>query len=157
MAKKRQTRPAGTGDRQFLRDSGKIHQEIRRGRAILQKAGTEHERGQAIARIETAEASLRTLSLRRFEKIAEDRTATALRAMDNLIRLTTQNRYAEVLTRDHAGIIIESLRVRFESVSAALTATVENQAARQTIGAYAFVGVSMFSQVTGSGGDGARQ
>lgn len=149
MAKKRRPGPAGKGARRFLKDSGEIHRQIKRGKAALQKAGTEHERGQAIALISNAESSLRELSRTRFEKIAEERTLTALRAMDNIVKLTTQNRYAVILTEQHARAIIEQLRTRFEAVSGALVATVQNQAARQTIGS-AFVGVSMFAP----GGDG---
>lgn len=156
MAKKRRPGPAGAGARRFLKDSGEIHRHIKNGRAMLQRAASDQEKGQAIAIIERAEDSLRELSRARFEKIAEDRTATALRAMDNIVRLTTQNRYAVILTRDHAEIITEQLRTRFEAVSSALMATVENQKARQTVGTFAYIGVSMFSTVTGGNGGGVR-
>lgn len=147
MAKKRRPGPAGAGARKFLKDSGEIHKLIKDGRAMLQRAADDNERGKAVAIIERGEASLRQLSRTRFEKIAEERTSTALRAMDNIVRLTTQSRYAEILTRDHAQTIISLLASRYEAVSQALTATVDGQAARQTIGRITFVGVSMFAQV----------
>jgi len=142
MAKKRPTRPAGTGDRRFLRDSGKIHQEIRKAKGALVKADTQEERTRALERIDSAQMNLQALSKARFEKIASERTTTALRAMDNLIRLTTQNRYAAILTRDHANSIIGHLQAKFDSVAAALNGTVESQAAKQTVGV--FVEMSIF-------------
>ena len=147
MAKKRPTRPPGGGDRRFLRDSGTIHKEIRKAKNVLVRSGSEEDRHRALERIDAAEMNLRALSKARFEKIAEERTATALRAMDNIIKLTTQNRYAIILTREHATAIIGELQARFESVSRALTATIDSQDARQTVGV--FVGISMFQRVGG--------
>lgn len=154
MAKKRRPGPAGAGARRFLKDSGEIHQHIKKGRAMLQKAGSDSERSQAVAIIERGEESLRELSRRRFEKIAEERTATALRAMDNIVKLTTQNRYAVILTREHAETITTLLRTRFDAVSGALMATVENQRARASVANFAFVGVSMFAQIGTTNGAG---
>jgi|SRR5579872_3370217 len=143
MSKKRPTRPAGSGDRRFLRDSGKIHQEIRKAKGVLVRSGNEDERRRALERIDAAQMNLRALSKARFEKIANERTVTALRAMDNLIRLTMQTRYAAILTHEHANNVIQHLRAKCDAVAAALNGTVESQAARQAVGV--FVEMSIFT------------
>ena len=147
---KRAKRPSGRGNERFLRDSGQIRTEINRGRRELQKAATPEQEARAVERIRGGESALMVLSRARFEKLAQERTTTALRAMDDLVKLTQQKRYAIILTRQHCEIITGQLSARFTAVSQALNATIENQAARSTVGV--FVELSMFRQITQSNG-----
>ena len=142
---KRPKRPSGRGVVKFLRDSGQCRTEINRGKRELNKALSPEQEAQAVARIRSAETSLMTISRQRFEKLADEKTKTALRAMDDLVRLSQQNRYAVIITQQHLEIITDQLQSRFEAVSRSLRATIESQAAKSMVGV--FVEVSMFRQV----------
>jgi hypothetical protein len=152
---KRAKRPSGRGNERFLRDSGQIRAEINRGRRELQKALTPDQEALAVERVRGAESALMVLSRSRFEKLAQERTTTALRAMDDLVKLTQQKRYAIILTRQHCEIITGQLSARFEAVARALNATIESQAARSTVGV--FVELSMFRQISQIQGNGATE
>ena len=142
---KRPKRPSGRAVVKFLRDSGQCRSEINRGKRELHKALTPEQEAQAVARIRSAESSLITISGQRFEKLADAKTKTALRAMDDLVRLSQQTRYAVCITQAHHDIIVNQLQSRFEAVQRSLRATIESQMAKSMVGV--FVEVSMFRQV----------
>jgi hypothetical protein len=147
---KRAARPSGKGDRQYLRDSKSIHGEIRKARQDLTKPleGAAHTK--AMTRFENANGQLRQLNQIRFEKLATERLTTAVRAMDDLIKLTNQPRYAVILNAQHADAIANELELRFRAVKATLISTLEGQAAKQTVGL--FIGVSLFQPAQAGAG-----
>jgi len=142
---KRPKRPSGRGVVKFLRDSGQCRTEINRGKRDLRQAPNPEAESRAVARIQAAESSLMQISAARFEKLADEKGRTAMRAMDDLVRLTQQKRYACIITEHHEQIICSQLQTRFEAVQRALRATIESQAAKSMVGV--FVEVSMFRQI----------
>jgi hypothetical protein len=141
---KRAKRPTGRGNVKFLRDSGQIRKQINQGKRELAKALSPDQESKALAIIQQGETALTTLSQGRFENLAHERANRALRAMDDLVKLTQQRRYAIIISAQHRDVIINELQGRFEAVKLAFNAVIENQSARQMMGG--FVAVSMFRQ-----------
>lgn len=123
IAKKNGTRPQSGADIRARHD---------RARSALTKARAARDPAKIAAaetELEEAAAAYDAWNLSRFERIAEQRTQTAVNALEELIRLVGQKRYR--ITDQHGQLIVESITESFTALQMAMASAAKRKEQRR--------------------------